>query len=277
VAFTAIFVLIERRSTEPILAPHLFRNRVFTSASAIGFVVGFAMFGALTFLPYYFQMVRGVSPTSSGLRLLPMMAGLFGASIITGQLVAKGWRYRPFPMMGTAVMTIGLGLLGTIGLHTSSFDLGIYMLVLGIGLGLVMQILVTAVQNAVDPADIGVGTAGANFFRSIGGSFGTAIFGALFAHEVPQQLAAALKGRVIKAGSVSPTQWTPKLLHKLPPTELAMVLHVLDSSIQFVYRWAIPVGALAFLLSLTLPEIKLRTSLHPISDEIPMSTDGNIL
>jgi EmrB/QacA subfamily drug resistance transporter len=277
VAFTAIFVLIERRSTEPILAPHLFKNRVFTSASAIGFVVGFAMFGALTFLPYYFQMVRGVSPTSSGLRLLPMMVGLFGASIITGQLVAKGWRYRPFPMMGTAVMTIGLGLLGTIGLHTSSFDLGIYMLVLGIGLGLVMQILVTAVQNAVDPADIGVGTAGANFFRSIGGSFGTAIFGALFAHEVPQQLAAALKGRVIKAGSVSPTQWTPKLLHKLPPTELAMVLHVLDSSIQFVYRWAIPVGALAFLLSLTLPEIKLRTSLHPISDEIPMSTDGNIL
>ena len=125
VAFTAIFVLIERRSTEPILAPHLFKNRVFTSASAIGFVVGFAMFGALTFLPYYFQMVRGVSPTSSGLRLLPMMAGLFGASIITGQLVAKGWRYRPFPMMGTAVMTIGLGLLGTIGLHTSSLDLGI--------------------------------------------------------------------------------------------------------------------------------------------------------
>jgi EmrB/QacA subfamily drug resistance transporter len=277
VVFTAMFALIERRSAEPILAPHLFKNRVFTSASAIGFVVGFAMFGALTFLPYYFQMVRGVSPTSSGLRLIPMMVGLFGASIITGQLVAKGWRYRPFPMMGTAIMTIGLGLIGTIGLHTSSLALGIYMLVLGIGLGLVMQILVTAVQNAVDPADIGVGTAGANFFRSIGGSFGTAIFGALFAHEVPQQLAASLKGRVFKAGSISPTQWTPQLLRKLPPAELTMVLHVLDSSIQFVYRWAIPVGALAFLLSLTLPEIKLRASLHPVSDEIPMSTDGNIL
>jgi predicted MFS family arabinose efflux permease len=153
----------------------LFANRVFSSASAIGFVVGFAMFGAMTYLPVYFQDVHGVSPTNSGLRLLPMMVGLFSASIIVGQLVVRGWRYRPFPIAGTAVMTIGIGLLGTIGVTTSTLVTGAYMLILGVGIGLVMQILVTAVQNAVNPADVGAATAGSNFFRSIGGSFGTAV------------------------------------------------------------------------------------------------------
>ena len=277
VVFTGVFVVVERRSPEPILAPRLFANRVFRSASAIGFVVGFAMFGALTFLPLYFQLVRGVSPTDSGLRLLPMMAGLFVASIVTGQLVARGWKYRPFPMIGTAVMTVGLGMLGTLDVATSSLEMGLYMLLLGIGLGLVMQILVTAVQNAVDPSDIGAGTAGANFFRSIGGSFGTAIFGALYANEVPRQLAAALKGHGAAVVAVPPTEWTPALLKRLPSAELAIILHVVARSIQIVYLWALPIGAVAFLLSLTLPEIKLRSSLHPISDEIPMSTDGSIL
>src|SRR5665213_1072221 len=166
-----VFVMIERRSSEPVLAPRLFANRVFSSASAIGFVVGFAMFGALTFLPLYFQDVRGATPTSSGLRLLPMMAGLLVASIVTGQLVSKGWRYRPFPILGTADMTIGLAFFGTIGVATSELTLALYMLILGTGLGLVMQVLITAVQNAVQHEDLGAATAGANFFRSIGGSF----------------------------------------------------------------------------------------------------------
>jgi len=175
VVLTFVFITIERRSREPVLPPSLFANRVFSSASAIGFVVGFAMFGAMTYLPVYFQDVHGVSPTNSGLRLLPMMVGLFSASIIVGQLVVRGWRYRPFPIAGTAVMTIGIGLLGTIGVTTSTLVTGAYMLILGVGIGLVMQILVTAVQNAVNPADVGAATAGSNFFRSIGGSFGTAV------------------------------------------------------------------------------------------------------
>lgn len=275
--FTVTFVFVERASSEPILAPRLFANRVFKSASAIGFVVGFSMFGAMTFLPLYFQLVRGVSPTFSGLRLLPMMVGVFGASIVTGQLVSRGWRYRPFPIFGTAIMTVGIGLLSTLDVTTSSMLMALYMLVLGTGLGLVMQILVTAVQNAVDPADIGAGTAGANFFRSIGGSFGTAIFGALYANEVPRQLAASLKGHTFTGATLSPTQWSPALLKTLPRAELAIVLHVLARSIQIVYMWAVPIAAVAFLLSLTLPEIKLRASLHPVADEIPMSTDGSIL
>jgi EmrB/QacA subfamily drug resistance transporter len=266
-----IFVLIERRSPEPILAPRLFANRVFSSASAIGFVVGFAMFGAMTFLPLYLQLVGGVSPTMSGLRLLPMMFGLFAASIITGQLVSKGWRYRPFPILGTAVMTIGLGLLGTLDVSTSEIAMDAYILVLGVGLGLVMQVLVTAVQNAVDASDLGAATAGANFFRSIGGSFGTAVFGALYVNDLPHQLAAGLASHPISGKLLSPSLWNATTLRKLPPAELSIILHAIAHTIQTVYRWAVPFGVLAVILSLTLPEVRLRTSLHPVADEFPMS------
>ena len=267
----AVFVVVERRSSEPILAPRLFANRVFSSASAIGFVVGFAMFGAMTFLPYYFQVVRGVSPTSSGLRLLPLMAGLFIASIVTGQLVSKGWRYRPFPIFGTAIMTIGLGLLGTIGVSTSGATMALYMAVLGVGLGLVMQVLVTAVQNAVRFKDLGAATAGANFFRSIGGSFGTAVFGALYVNDLPHQLAANLRLHPTSASLPSPALWTPKNLRHLPANVLSVILHSIAGSIDQLYRFAVPIGVIAVILSLTLPEVTLRTSLHPVADEVPRS------
>lgn len=277
VVFTVVFVMIERRSSEPILAPRLFANRVFTSASAIGFVVGFAMFGAMTFLPLYFQDVRGTTPTNSGLRLLPMMVGLFGASIITGQLVSKGRKYRPFPIFGTAIMTVGLGLLGTISATSSLVLMGFYMFVLGTGIGLVMQILVTAVQNSVNHEDVGAATAGANFFRSIGGSFGTAVFGALFANEIPRELAAGLRGTKYATSKFSMSHLTPNSLKRLPPDLFRVVTHALASSIQAIYLWAVPVGVLAVALSLTLPELKLRESLHPIADEVPMSNVDPLL
>ena len=270
-ALTVAFIMIERRSVEPVLPPSLFANRVFSSASAIGFVVGFAMFGAMTFLPLYFQDVHGASPTNSGLRLLPMMVGLFSASIVTGQLVVRGWRYRPFPIAGTAVMTIGIGLLGTIGVTTSTFVTGAYMLILGVGIGLVMQILVTAVQNAVNPADVGAATAGTNFFRSIGGSFGTAVFGAIFANELPRQLVAGLKATHYSGTLPPAAQWTPTKLRALPATALHVIVHAISASISHIYLLAIPVGVVAVLLSLTLPEVKLRTSLHPVADEVPLS------
>jgi EmrB/QacA subfamily drug resistance transporter len=270
-AFTVVFVVIERRAREPIIAPHLFANRVFSSASAIGFVVGFAMYGAMTFLPVYFQNVRGATPTNSGLRLLPMMVGLFGASIITGQLVARGRKYRPFPIAGTAIMTVGLAFFGTIGVSTSSTSIALYMFILGVGIGLVMQILVTAVQNAVDPGDIGAATAGANFFRSIGGSFGTAVLGALYTNELAHKYAADVKSGNLPKSFPLPGHWTPALLRSEPLNELVLVVKEIASSIQTAYIWAIPVGVLAFVLSLTLPEIKLRASLHPIADEIPLS------
>jgi hypothetical protein len=149
--------------------------------------------------------------------------------------------------------------------------MGLYMTLLGVGLGLVMQILITAVQNAVDPSDIGAATAGANFFRSIGGSFGTAIFGALYANELPHQLASAFKGSATGPLNVPPSHWTPTLLRSLPASELSLILRALSNTIQDIFRWAAPVGAVAVVLSLTLPEITLRAALHPIADEVPMS------
>jgi len=271
-AFTVVFFMVERKSAEPILAPRLFANRVFSSASAIGFVVGFAMYGAMTFLPMYFQDVRGASPTNSGLRLLPMMAGLFTASIFAGMMVSKGWKYRKFPILGTAIMTIGMGLLATIGVRTSGLSTGLFMLVLGVGIGLVMQILTTAVQNAVPHEDVGAGTAGANFFRSIGGSFGTAIFGAIFANRLPHELKMGLSGHIgagVKLPSVS--YWSPKLIKSLPTPIRDIILEALSKSIAYIYVWAVPVGLIALALSLTLPEVKLRKSLHPVADEIPLS------
>ncbi len=266
-----IFVFIERRAIEPILAPRLFANRVFSSASAIGFVVGFAMFGSMTFLPFFFQTVRHVTPTQSGLRLLPMMVGLFGMSIFVGILVSRGRRYRPFPIAGTIVMTIGLALLGTVGIATSSVVMALYMLVLGMGIGMVMQILVTAVQNAVNPSDVGAATAGTNFFRSIGGSFGTAIFGALYLNDYPRQLAAGFARIGVSKPAVNLSSITPTTLKRLPPDQLQVVLNAISVSIQSIYHWAVPVGVVAVALSLTLPEIKLRASVHPVADEVPMS------
>ena len=272
VALVVVFFAVERRSPEPVLSPALFRNRVFASASAIGFVVGFAMFGALTFLPLYFQDVHGVSPTNSGLRLLPMMVGLFGASITVGQIVSKGHRYRPYPIVGTAVMTIGIGLLGTIGVTTSGLVTALYMFVLGVGIGMVMQVLITAVQNAVPMADVGAATAGANFFRSIGGSFGTAIFGAYFSNQLPIKLRSGLAALHYTGTVPSFSKMTPTSFHHLPASVLLVYIRALSKSISEVYLWAIPVGVVAFALSLTLPEIALRTGFRASSDEAPVAT-----
>jgi hypothetical protein len=225
-----VFVSVELRAVEPVLAPRIMKQRVVASASAIGFVVGFAMYGAMTFLPYYFQTVRGVSPTMSGLRLLPLMAGLFTMS-------------------------------------TSSWLMAFYMTVLGIGLGLVMQILVVAVQNAVELKDLGSATAAANFFRSIGGSFGTAVFGALFTNVLPHQLHRNLAALHVSTALPPSSSWTPKILHLLPPRVLHAILESISSAIHTVFRYAMPVGILAFLLSLTLPNLKLRG--HAGADEAP--------
>jgi predicted MFS family arabinose efflux permease len=270
---TAGFIVVEHFVAEPILSPRLFRNRVFSSASAISFVVGFAMFGAMVFLPLFMQDAKGVSPTFSGLRILPLMAGLLSASILAGNLVSRGWKYRGFPIAGTGIMCVGLGLLGTITLHTSAYVMGVYMFILGVGIGLVMQILVTAVQNAVEFKDLGAATAGANFFRSIGGCFGTAVFGALFTNVFPGNLAGQLRAArvdvsaaTIKATTSLTTFSYAKIKALMPPYPHA-IFSALAESIRTVYVWALPFGILALVLSLTLPEVTLRTS-HPQGDAL---------
>ena len=192
VVLAVAFLFAERYAAEPVIPLKLFRERVFNAASSIGFVMGFAMFGALTFLPLYMQIVKGVSPTASGLRILPLMLGMLGASVISGRLVTRWGRYKVFPVVGTALMTIGAYLLSMIDASTNGWVLAGYMFVFGVGMGLVMQVLVVAVQNAVSYEDLGVATSSSVFFRMIGGSFGTAVFGAIYAIVLNHTIAPTL-------------------------------------------------------------------------------------
>jgi len=186
------FVRVEARAAEPILPPALFHNRVFVLCSAVGLVVGFALFGALTYLPLFQQVVRGLSPTASGLQLLPVMGGLLFSSIVAGQIITRTGRYKVFPILGTAVAALGMWLLSSLDATTGSGVTALHMLVLGLGLGLVMQVLVLATQNAVPYDQLGVATSGATLFRSIGGSLGTAVLGAIFTAKLTDGLEAHL-------------------------------------------------------------------------------------
>ena len=185
------FVLVERRAKEPLLPLDLFRNRVFSVASVVGFMVGIALFGSVTYLPLYLQVVRGASPTQSGLEMLPLMAGVLIASIGSGQLISRYGRYKIFPIIGTALMVVGMVLLSRLAVDTSIVLVDVYMLVLGLGLGFTMQVLVLAVQNAVDYRNLGVATSSATLFRSMGGTIGVPIFGAIFANKLASELAGA--------------------------------------------------------------------------------------
>ncbi|HXZ77045.1 MAG TPA: MFS transporter, partial [Streptosporangiaceae bacterium] len=260
VVLGAAFIWAESRAAEPVVPLHLFRNRVFSAASAVGFVVGFALFGSIAYLPQYMQIVKGVSPTLSGLRLLPLMAGLLTTSIVTGRLVTRWGRYRIFPIIGTATMTAGLYLLSHLGVATGVWLSSLYMLVLGAGLGASLQVLVVAVQNAVSYTDLGAATGGATFFRSIGGSFGTATFGAVFANVLPGDLAASLHGLSLPPGVTAATGASPAQLAHLPAAVHAGYITGYANALQTVFLVAVPFGVLAFALSWTLRDVPLRTS-----------------
>jgi EmrB/QacA subfamily drug resistance transporter len=264
------FLLVERGAAEPVIPLKLFRERVFNAASAIGFVMGFAMFGALTFLPLYMQIVKGVSPTASGLRILPLMLGMLGASVISGRLVTRWGRYKIFPIVGTALMTIGAYLLSLIDASTNGWVLAGYMFVFGVGMGLVMQVLVVAVQNAVSYHDLGVATSSATFFRMIGGSFGTAVFGAIYAivlnHTIAPTLA-KVPASVLK--SFNPQTINPEILTKLKSTAAGLFFYTryidaVTHAIQIVFLVAVPISFVAFLLSFLLPEVELRKTVQTV-------------
>ena len=192
VVLLGAFVFVELRAKEPMLPMRLFRNPVFTVGGIMSFVVGFAMLGALSYLPTYMQYVQGTSATTSGVRLLPMVLALLVASIAAGNAVSKTGRYKIFPLAGAAGMTIGLYLLSRLDTDTGFWEASAYMAVLGLGIGLGMQVLTIAVQNTVDYADLGVATSGVTFLRSIGSSFGAAIFGTVYANQLTPNLAAAV-------------------------------------------------------------------------------------
>jgi EmrB/QacA subfamily drug resistance transporter len=251
------FVFAERHAAEPILPLHLFRTRVFSVTSLVGLIVGFSMFGAIAFLPAFFQVVRGISPTISGLYLLPTMAGMLVVSITSGQIIARTGKYRYFPIAGSGVMTVGLYLVSLMSPTTSVLQDALSMLVLGAGLGGVMQVLVIIVQNGVPHSELGVATSGATFFRSIGGSFGTAIFGAVFANVLVGNLASHLHGVSLPAG-FSSADVTPAVLDRLPAAVHAGFVSGYAESIQTVFLIAVPVAALAFIATWLIPQVELR-------------------
>ncbi|WP_371516792.1 MFS transporter [Kitasatospora sp. NBC_01300] len=255
------FVLVERTASEPVLPLRLFRSRTFSLVAVISFVVGFAMFGALTYLPTFLQVVMQVSPTLSGIHMLPMVLGMLFTSIGSGQIVARTGHYRIFPIAGTAVTTVGLLLLSRLDEHSSTTEMSLYFLVFGLGLGLVMQVLVLIVQNSVGYQDLGVATAGVTFFRSIGASFGVSIFGTLFAGGLRERLADALAGLPLPPG-FHPEAITsdPRVVTRLPVAAQEAVHHAYAESITRVFLYAVPVALVAFVLSLFLREQKLRST-----------------
>jgi MFS family permease len=260
-----VFVFVERRATEPVLPLHLFSNRGFSVTSVVGFIVGFAMFGAITYLPVFFQIVHGESPTTSGLQLLPLLVGLIICSTGSGIVISKTGRYRIFPIAGTALLTIGLLLLAQVGTGTSLIVSALYMFVLGVGLGCVMQVLVLIVQNAVPYSELGVATSGQTFFRSIGGSFGTAIFGAIFSNVLIGNLVRHLGTAKLPRG-LSSSSVTPAILDKLPQAVHHGIAAAYAESIQTVFMIAAPIGLIAFIASWLIPQVELRRGVGASTD-----------
>ncbi|KOV98443.1 DSBA oxidoreductase [Streptomyces sp. NRRL B-1140] len=255
------FVAVERRAAEPVLPLKLFRVRTFTLAAVISFVVGFAMFGAMTYLPTFLQVVQGISPTMSGVHMLPMVLGLLLASTASGQIVSRTGRWKVFPIAGTGITTLGLLLLHQLDEHSSTAELSGFFFVFGLGLGLVMQVLVLIVQNAVPYADLGVATSGATFFRSIGASFGVAVFGTVFAGRLGDQLTDAFRGARLPPGtSVDTLEADPRGIAALPPGLRPPALHAYAVSITDVFLYAAPVALLGFVLAWFLKEDRLRGS-----------------
>ncbi|KWT61058.1 MFS transporter [Streptomyces albus subsp. albus] len=278
VVLLAAFVVVELRAREPMLPMHLFRNPVFTICSVLSFIVGFAMLGAMTYLPTYLQFVDGVSATMSGVRTLPMVAGLLGTSMLSGVVVSRTGRYRVFPIIGTGVMALGLYLMSTMGADTGVWLESLYMFVLGLGIGLAMQVLTIAVQNTVNYHELGSATSGVTFFRTLGSSFGTAVFGTLYSNRLDPNLKAALA----KSPGVPPeAAASPQALHRLPNAQARPVIDAYADTVNHVFQWVVPVALAGFLVAWFLKEVPLRDSARAAAGDLgegfaaPDSTDSD--
>ncbi|MET8689994.1 MFS transporter [Streptomyces sp. NPDC004732] len=259
VVAAVLFLVAEKFAAEPIIPLRLFRDPVFNITGLVGMVVGIALFGAASYLPTFLQMVDGASATESGLLMLPMMGGIVGASIISGQLISHTGRYKIYPILGGILSVVGMWLLSRLEVDTSRLQYSIWMAVLGAGIGLVMPVLVLAVQNAVRPADLGTATSANNYFRQIGGSVGAAIFGTLFA----DRLADALRDRLpAGSGKAVPDaeSITPQLVHKLPAPLREGYIQAYADAMPRIFLYLVPVLVLGMLLAFFLKETPLLSS-----------------
>lgn len=262
-----LFVWRERYAKEPIISLDLFKNSIFSVSSMLSFIIGIVMFGALIFLPQYQQLVRGDSATKSGLMLLPLVGGMMAASLTSGRLISKFGRYRYFPIFGTAIVTLAFWLFSHIAVHTNRVILGVWMVALGVGVGMVMPVLTLAVQNAVARKDLGTATSSVTFFRSIGSSLGAAIFGAILTNRLSQHIAQNVGG-VQGAQAAKGLSRSAASLQTLPPGTLHKVLTAFASSFHDVFLVGIPFAALAFIVALFLKESPLKTSTQAETLEI---------
>jgi len=253
---SGVFVLVERRAAEPIIPLELFDNRVFSASSAFGFVVGMAMFGSLVFTPLYLQVVAGMTPTASGLGLLPMVAGIFSTSITAGQVASRTGRYRAFPIAGAATMLVGVVLLSRLGADTPYWQVGLSLYVLGAGLGGTMQIIITAVQNSVGRRHMGTATSAITFFRMMGGAFGTAAFGAVLGIRLTHHLGPLAGGA---AAEVAADGGDLSSLRALPDGVREAVVRAYADALGDVFLAAVPVVAVALVLACLIPEVRLRS------------------
>lgn len=250
----AAFVWVESHAAEPILPIRLFRSPVFAVCCVLSFIVGFAMLGALTFLPTFMQFVDGVSATVSGLRTLPMVAGLLLTSMGSGVIVSRTGRYKVFPIVGTAVMTVGFLLLSRMSAETPLLLQSLYLFILGTGIGMCMQVLILIVQNTSNFDDLGVATSGVTFFRTIGSSFGAAIFGSLFANFLDGRIGGALAA----SGAPPAAAQSPQALHQLPADVAAPIVNAYADSLGLVFLCAAPIAFIGFVVAWMLKEVPLR-------------------
>jgi EmrB/QacA subfamily drug resistance transporter len=251
----AFFIWVESKATEPILPLHVFRNRNFSLASSMSFLLGLAMFGAMTFLPLYQQTVQHASPTVSGLLLIPMMLGATVTSLIAGQVTVRTGRYKALPIIGGGIMTGGMLLLATLGPDTSRLTSMSYFVVFGVGMGFLMQITTLIAQNSVDPKDMGVASSSRSFFQQIGGSIGVSIFGAVFIRSLHNAMSSRLPGVPFNASGAS---FNPQVVNHLHGVLKDAVLYSISHGIDTVFIWAAPATILVFALAWLIKEIPLR-------------------
>jgi EmrB/QacA subfamily drug resistance transporter len=261
-AMLAAFLVVEGRVPEPIIPLRLWRNPVFSVATGLEFLVGFSMFGAIVFLPLYLQTVGHASATNSGLLILPLMLGLMTSSIVSGRLITRTGRYKVFPVWGTAIMAVGVWLLSTMGVGTGRLVSSAWMLLLGTGMGMIIQVMVLAVQNAVEHRDLGTATGVETFSRSIGATFGVAVFGAILNNRLAYNLPRLLPSGRVTGIDVRSLTASPAAIRRLPPPVRHGVIEALARSIHVTFLWSLPLLVVAFFVTFLLKETPLREVAH---------------
>jgi EmrB/QacA subfamily drug resistance transporter len=257
----AAFVSAERKAAEPIMSPHLFRDRNFNLTTIAGLITGIAMFGAMAYLPTYLQMVTGANATKAGFLMIPMMIGLLVSSVVSGQLVSKTGRYKWLPITGTLLVAVALVLLSTMTPSLPVWVLCGYLSIMGVGLGMSMQILILIVQNSFPVSEVGTATAGNNYFRQIGASLGSAIVGSLFVARLTSLLAERMSGAG-GAAAGSSNSFTPAAVRQLPEAVRNVVIGAYSDALTPVFLYMVPLVLIAVVLLSFVKEKPLATTIE---------------